>query len=137
MIKSDINSRLQHIKTHKLPPQSRAFIALIGLPETIKLLKARGGAPLYIPKHQDKTTVLAEILRPESISKLTISDMAGHSITLPKVDKLLRQLRNIDIISQRGIKTRRELALEFNLTTRRIQGIWAENAIKEAKKKIA
>lgn len=131
MVETDIKERLKLIKTHSLPPQTKAFVALIGLAETIKLLQARGGSPLYIPKLSDKTRTLPEILQPDSIKKLATSAMAGHIIDLPKADKLLQQLRNLDIISQRGIKSRRELAKEFNLTTRHIQGIWSEDPIEK------
>jgi len=131
MTKINVNGRLKTIKVYNLPPQSRAFIALIGLPETLRLLRAYGGTPVYIPKSSDNSKKLAEVLSTQSIDKLANTAMAGRFISLPKVDKLLQQIRNMDIISQRGIKSRRELAQEYNLTTRHIQGIWSVKPEKE------
>ena len=125
MPENDFNPGLKAIKTHILPPQIRVLVGIIGLPETLKLLQARGGTLTYIPKTGDKSVVFTQLLQARSLEKLMHSDLAGQEVHLPKADKLLKQIRDMEIISQRGIKSRAELAREYNLTIRRIQGIWS------------
>ena len=139
MIKNDINqpliAHLTEIEIHKLGTKTRRLIALIGLPETIKLLQARGGAPFFIPKHSDKTRTLQDILLPESIKKLSKSEMSNKIISLPKADKMLQQVRDIYITSQRGLISRRQLAKQFNITTRHVLNIWLKNPLETEEKK--
>jgi Mor family transcriptional regulator len=124
--KPQLKDHLTVIKTDVLPPQIRVFVTIIGLAETIKLLQARGGAPIRIPESSKQADVLSLIISPESVSKLRNSHLAGKMISCPKVDKLLQQVRNMDILSQKGITSRRQLAQRYDLSTRHVQNIWSD-----------
>lgn len=105
-----------------LPPQIRLFVVVIGLPETVKLLKARGGTTLRIPKVADKSDVLPQILSIDAVNKLC-SAMPGKILQLPKSDKILMQIRNKAIRLERQSVSAAQLALKYSLTRRQIINI--------------
>ncbi len=110
--------------TSLLPPQMRLLQKIIGMGETIELVKSRGGRPTRMPTTGVRETALDKILKRESILALCKSDLAGHRLDLPKADKILVQIRNMNILAARGHSTKSELASEYGLTTRMIQIIW-------------
>ncbi len=120
---------LSLVVTAQLPPQLRFLINVIGLPETVALINERGGRSTYIPKTGKRETALDHLLKRDSIIALCNSDLAGKKLDLPKPDKIIAQLRNIDIVESKGIRTKAELAKAYNLTTRTIQKIW--NTVEE------
>ncbi len=113
--------------TSLLPPQMRLLTKIIGLGETIELVKHRGGRPTRMPTTGTRDTALDNILKRESIMALAKSDLAGQRLDLPKPDKIMVQLRNMNILAARGRLTKAELAKEYGLTTRMIQIIWNED----------
>jgi hypothetical protein len=117
---------LDNIDVRLLPPQMRFLVEIIGLPETIVLLKNKGGMLLQIPKGERdvESYDLYEILSAESIQKLCASRFADERVTLPKVDKILDQIRNIEIRNSKPTTTRAQLAKKYNLSFRQIQRLW-------------
>lgn len=116
--------QLHSIDIDQLPTQLRVLIKLIGLAETIELVKHRGGRPTRVPSTGSRVNELDNVLKRESIMALCNSRLAGHRLDLPKPDKILVQIRNMDILARRGHSTKSELAAEYKLTTRMIQMIW-------------
>ena len=110
-----------------LPPQMRAFIKIIGLPDTITLLNKKGGTVLRVPI-EARGTKLEQIIGYDSAHNLC-QHFGGKVIDLPKADKILIQLRNIAINSARNNKdinkrlSVSQAALKFNLTTRHITNV--------------
>lgn len=110
-----------------LPPQVRELVRLIGLPQTLALLKARGGRPLAVPVHPHHCTALCGVLSREALAALC-EEHGGTTLDLPKADKVHLQLRNHYIAEARaaGTKSGRQLAAELGLTWRQIKYISAE-----------
>ncbi len=113
---------LSTIDPDTLPPQIRQLVALIGLPETFKLLQAKGGTQLRIPKVASKAEVLPEFLQCESI-ELLCKAWPAKVIDVPKVDKILLQIRNQAITEARATQSASQLARSFDLTRRQIINI--------------
>jgi len=100
----------------------RALVDLIGLPETFKLLAARGGTSIKIPIHAHNAKVLLAILNSESVDVLCKA-MPEKVLVVPKADKITQQIRNQAIQQLRNTKSASKLALEFNLTRQQIINI--------------
>lgn len=113
---------LSTIDPDTLPPQIRQLVVLIGLPETFKLLQAKGGTQLRIPKMANRAEVLPEILQAESVD-LLCKAWAGKVMDVPKVDKILLQIRNQVITKARATQSASQLARSFDLTRRQIINI--------------
>lgn len=109
-----------------LPPQIRELVRLIGLPETLRLLDARGGLPTYIPRRADGPTDLEEILTRDAIRQLA-GQWPGERIDVPKADKIRAQVRNqyINESLSRGLKSGPQLARELGLSYRWVKAIRA------------
>ena len=121
---------LDFINPRLLPPLTRRFINVIGLDETIKLLKALGGTRIRIPVNPDKSVALKGVISDDAIEKLSDA-MPDERFDLPKADKALNQLRDLSIHIHRrdGHASAPQLALKHNLTRRQIINI--DNKMKE------
>ena len=108
-----------------LPPQLRELVRLNGLPHTLRLVEARGGAPLYVGLSVEGAGVLRELLPAAAVAAL-VAHYAGHTLRLPKPDKITQQLRDRAIRAAHGRATKRELATLYGLTTERVRQIWRE-----------
>ncbi len=117
-----MDDALQFVDECLLPPQMRELVKIIDLPDTIKLLQARGGQRVWIPLGRCDDTYLHEIISSDSVIKLTNSQYAGSRITLPKVDKILSQIRNLHIQSSPDVP-KSVFARQYNLTVRQVQRI--------------
>jgi len=104
----------------QLPPQMRALVNIIGLPETVKLLRAKGGHRLLIPLGKKEETLLHDLISDNAVEKLCKSDFAGQRLTLPKVDKILNQIRDHHIRSMPNV-AKAVFATQYNLTQRHVQ----------------
>lgn len=118
---------LELIDVDLLPPQVRELVGVIGLPETVRLLEARGGRPIYIPSDPENSSVLRQMITRESIRRLALR-WPGETIDLPKGDKVAKQLRDQYIVEarRRGWKSGRELAAETGVTYRWVKMICAQ-----------
>ena len=123
---SDIDENLELINTALLPPQARRLIKIIGLKQTVQLLKERGGTAIFIPESHNGS-VLLEILSKEQVSKLCSSEMCGRHVDLPTMDKISIQLRNIRIKQKRVTGSSiPSLAKEYKLSRRWVATICKE-----------
>lgn len=114
-----------------LPPQLRKLVRVIGFAETLKLVQAKGGVPVYIAANPTTSCQFDGILSNESVIALA-KEFGGERIDLPKADKLLAQLRDLYIIQKNGSVSGRKLAKELNITWRRIKQIRASAKVDSA-----
>lgn len=117
---SDVTpEQLDLVDADQLPPQIRQLVRLIGLPATFRLLDARGGTPLRIPVDPHRAEILIAILEPTAIQALSAA-LGGQTLELPKVDKMLLQIRNLAIREARKTMSASEVARAFKLTRRMV-----------------
>lgn len=100
-----------------LPPQIRRFVAIIGMAETVKLLKEYGGLPV---KFTGTCAWLQGVINDEAIKKL-ITEFKDQELSLPKFDKVFTQLRNMEIMESLKNKSGRQVAKDNCLTYRMIK----------------
>lgn len=111
-----------------LPTQIRLLARDIGLPATFALLRVRGGTQFSVPLHAERSELLLSIMDLESAERLC-AKYGGQTLTLPKIDKPLRQLRDRVIVEQANQgDSLATLARRYNLTTRQICNILAASA---------
>ena len=115
------------IDARMLPPQARRLVRAIGVAQTFTLLRWRGGRRLKLPRDSTRSEIAA-IVGADALEGL-LQEFGPHEIlTLPKVDKLLLQLRDHALRAEhaggRG-KSIQELAGAYGLTTRHILNILA------------
>ncbi len=119
MIGLAINSEesLVEIDPATLPLLAQEIISLIGISQTLKLMKARGGVRTPIPYKASHTCQLASIINISSVRCL-VQRYAGELLEIPKADSLLRQLRNKAIAEdyEENDMSHAELALKYNLS---------------------
>jgi hypothetical protein len=114
--------QLEAIDTRALMFMTRRIVRAIGLEATIKLLRERGGADIWTPMRP--CGLLADLIGVEATANLIKEFGADRRITLPKVDKILLQLRDTQIAAEiaRGDNIR-SVARRYDLTTRQVQNI--------------
>lgn len=113
-----------------LPPTIKRLVAVLGLESTVRLLQARGGTDLALPLGEHRScradAALRSILEAPQIEALYAEFGDGRKeMTLPKVDKIVMQLRNHAIRRlhrQDGLSMAR-IALRFGLTERQVWNI--------------
>lgn len=120
------HNNMDHIDVRLLPPQMKFLVDIIGMAETVVLLKNKGGLQVRIPTGQRdvESYDLHDILSAASIEKLCASQFAGERVTLPMADKILDQLRNMDIRCSKSTVTKAQLARKYNLSSRHVQRLW-------------
>ena len=113
------------VELTQLPTQIRLLAAAIGLPATLCLLRARGGSPYTVPIHGERSEVLLKIM-PAEAAKALSGEYGGQTLTLPKLDKALIQIRNRRICAEAiAGESLAMLARRYDLTTRHISNILA------------
>ena len=115
--------QLSEIDESKLPESIVELFDLIGREETLKLLTACGGRAIYIPKKRTTRSILLKTIDEKSLHKLS-ERYCGETIPIPKIDHVLRQIRNMEIIkkSKKG-ESRGQLVMEYKLSSRQIGNI--------------
>lgn len=108
------------VRAELFPPLYRGLINLIGIQEVYQLSKKYGGTSIFIPKKENNTSRIFTKVSPDSARKL-ISQYPNQSLQIPKVDKILIQIRNKRIIrdDQAGYP-KSSLAIMYQLSKRRI-----------------
>lgn len=114
-------SQLDLIDPKLLPPQMRLLVYAVGLPDTVKLLQARGGTFFRFPL-KARDSLLADLIGLVPASKLC-AELGGKTWELPKCDKILNKIRNIAIQKARETHSASEVARMFDLTRRHIINI--------------
>ncbi len=107
-----------------LPPVTRRIVGAIGVAATMKLLKARGGIRLWLPKNSENSEILTELLGRQLAAQLVEAFPDERVIKMPKADKLLAQIRD-DAIRAQYAKgdSQAVLAIRYDLTDRQIENI--------------
>jgi len=118
------------VSVRLLPPQLRMLVRRIGFDDALKLVRARGGRQIWIPKTASADRVLAQIIGIAALEKLCEAHR-GERLELPKSDKILMQARNAAIVERREAgDSYAEIARDFGLTRRWVIEIC--NAAREA-----
>lgn len=122
-------------QARELLPQSVQRIAdLVGLPATLKLVKALGGTSWYFARGvgrngQARVAALSEIVGDEAAERLATYLHERESVYIPKCDAALRRLRDAEIHRQFEQAVREgltanvvvaELARTYRLSDRRV-----------------
>lgn len=108
------------VDVKRLPPQAKVLINLIGIEETWKLLSDRGGQEIRIPVGKRSDAYLHQLLS-ESSADALIKRFAGMRLTLPKTDKIVKQIRDHRIYQAKAEgEPIAHLAKRFQLTPRSI-----------------
>ena len=107
----------------QLSPRLRLIVETIGLPAAIKLVNARGGRFVKIPKGGGKQ--LAQIIGEEAAQKMSnrFYSYPPPDFYVPKKDRVTRQIRNLEIVAQLNALTLREVAERFDLSVRQVINI--------------
>ena len=106
-----------------LPPLVQELIEVMGLPEAIKLLEARGGLPTYVPERPERSGVLSRIVSDVALCALC-GRFGRETLDLPKMDGITQQLRNRQIVSAKGQVSGYDLAQQHGLSYRHVKRIW-------------
>lgn len=107
-----------------LPPVTRRIVSAIGVANTMRLLKARGGIRLWLPKNGDRSAVLIDILGRDQTTQLLAAFPDADVLSLPKADKLLAQIRDAAIRHEHAAgDSLTTLALRYDLTERHVLNI--------------
>ncbi|MGZ8236362.1 MAG: hypothetical protein ACXWTY_00630 [Methylobacter sp.] len=115
-------AELDAVNADLLPPQARQLVRLIGMAHTLTLLEKRGGVTLRIPVNAHQAEVLPGILPMDAIVKLCAA-MPGQRLELPKVDKIVKQLRNAVMRAERQELSASRVALRHDLSRRQVINI--------------
>ncbi|UOO93560.1 Mor transcription activator family protein [Vitreoscilla stercoraria] len=124
------------IVKHMLPDAFHEFVALIGIDETLKLIKAYGGA--FLPIYQGFTKSsrannqkIGDVIGNKNAEILVNAFWASRKIYIPKCKAAVLHFRNVEIVRQYNALTKqlpdpeavRELSLKHQLNTRTIYRI--------------
>ncbi|MCF7964184.1 MAG: hypothetical protein K9L79_01455 [Methylobacter tundripaludum] len=115
-------AELESVNADLLPPQMRQFVRLIGMAHTLTLLEKRGGVTLRIPVNAHEAVVLKEILPMDAIVKLCEA-MPGQRLEMPKIDKIVKQIRNRAMTNERKHYSAASVAQRHNLSRRQVINI--------------
>lgn len=115
---------LSLINPDLLPPQARQLVKLIGMGDTLKLLRHCGGIPTYVAEDPARSK-LRGVISDQSLA-LLCKEYPGSIIDLPKADKMATQIRNHIIVT--STESGRKLAKRFDLTYRWIKIVRAAHA---------
>lgn len=118
-----LTALLPDLDRDRLPTQLRELVDMCGLEDTFALLLARGGTRLSIPREPHASVVLRAILAPAALAALCRA-WGGDTVSLPKADKLVAQVRFRAIRAAEGNASKREVALAFGITVERVRQIW-------------
>jgi len=106
------------VSVRLLPPQLRMLVRQIGFTAALKLVRARGGRQVWIPKTASADRVLAQVIGTAALEQLCAAHR-GERLELPKSDKILIQARNAAILERREAgDSYAEIARDFGLTRR-------------------
>lgn len=117
---------LELVNVDALPNTMRNMIKLIGLESTVELVSVYGGTQLRIPNKATKAVVLTAVLDAEKIAKL-VEGIGGKRLDVPKLDKVLIQIRNATICKDVATLSISEIAKKHDLTRKTIFTILNSN----------
>jgi len=117
------------ITLHRLPPQLRMLVRVMGERAAFRLVERRGGTPFTVPKHlaglakRDLEQLLDLVGSAEAAAAL-VAELSAQTLQLPKYDSVLRQLRHRRVAELRQMgHTQAEVALQTGYTVRQVINI--------------
>lgn len=113
MITADIN----------LPTVAKELIELIGWEDACALMKQFGGAYLDVPRNPARATQLNTLLSPEAVQKLCAHYADGRISYVPKLDAVLRAIRDEAIREDCQTLSRRAVALKYGVSIQTVYTI--------------
>ncbi len=102
-----------------LSPRLRELVEIIGLPAAVKLIEARGGTRLYVPRKAEEDRLLVRLIGRPAAAKL-MRRYGGDVIELDRGVRGLRAVRNRAIIAESEHRSAMQLALKYQLTERQV-----------------
>lgn len=114
------------VALHKLPPQLKVLVRCMGEAAAFRLVKARGGTPLHVPKtvHSPRFAGLVELCGDVVAAAALVAELGPATIQLPKYDAVARQLRHAGVIERRQRGDRlASIALATGYTMRQVINI--------------
>lgn len=122
MTEADI---LAGVDVDRLPPQARRLVRVIGLPGTMRLLRAFGGGRINVPLTADGAVTLRAVLTDTELAALAGSVFAGERLELPTLDKLARQMRDAQICADLQRQPLDAVARAWGLSRKQVKNIRA------------
>lgn len=114
---------LSLIDEGRLPPKMRLIVRLIGIADTLRLMRARPGLRIYVPQRAEQAAALREIISPEAVAALC-REYPGIELSVPKPDAIVRQWRDAAIRAEADAgATIPQLARHYDLTRRQVHNI--------------
>ena len=106
------------VEADLLPPLLQRFVELIGLAPTMELVRRFGGVRLYVPTPERVSAdhPLAAIVGEANLRALAGEFGGQQHFQLPKAERAVKAARNARIVAGYGVKSARELALEYGIT---------------------
>lgn len=83
----------EFVNPHKLPPQLRMLVRVMGDAAAFRLVEELGGTPVSVPKRMSPEHRLADVLGPVAFAQL-VDAYGGETLELPKYDSVARQARH-------------------------------------------
>jgi hypothetical protein len=118
---------LADLPEYLLPPLIREIKDFIGPDCAYRLLKAYGGAHVRVPKRIPEHHALVELLGAEQAAKMA-ELYGGEILAVPRAYHAVQAWRNARIRADRDSgKPIRDIALEWQMTERRVYDILAED----------
>lgn len=113
----------EQIHDEDLPAGLQELRDLIGITNTLNLVKHFGGLHLKVPSHYNDTHQLVGIIGHEATVTL-VRQYGGTTVYIAKVDTMLRIMRNIEISKRfEGGESATKLAREYQMSERHIWNI--------------
>lgn len=113
-------SALDDIRATDLPPRLAHLVSIIGLAATLRLIEARGGTRLYVPKRPDEDRLLVKLIGRPAAARL-VRAYPGESLELDRGVRALRAVRDRALADDFETLSASKLALKYQLTER---GVW-------------
>jgi Mor family transcriptional regulator len=111
----------------KLSPTLAGIAELISVSATLRLCQRFGGSRIYVAEKPTRRGAIARAIGFEAACKLA-KTYGREELHIPRGSGLRRVIRNEKILrAHRAGKTVREIAFDFDLGTRQISNILADN----------
>jgi hypothetical protein len=110
----------------RLPSQLRRLIAVLGMDATERLLIARGGTRLVLPRTAATRRTLAILLGSDAAVDSLAAAFDRLYIDLPTASKLAAMRRNAEIRASKGQQPAPDVARKYRLTAAYVRMIWSE-----------
>lgn len=114
---------LAGVEVDRLPPQARRLVRIIGLPGTMRLLRAFGGGRINVPHSAQGAVTLRAALTDAELAALAGSAFAGERLELPTLDKIARQVRDAQIRADLQRMPLDAVARAWGMTRKQVKNI--------------